>query len=60
MIQKICFIFLNPLQLDFGHWRELLSRLLASILDPFLNGGILNAYHLKLDDQVFFIPRGIL
>jgi hypothetical protein len=26
---------------------------LASILDSFLNGGILNAYHLKLDDQVF-------
>jgi hypothetical protein len=29
------------ISLDFGHWRELLSRLLASILDPFLNGGIL-------------------
>jgi hypothetical protein len=28
-------------KLDFGHWRELLSRLLTSILDSFLNGGIL-------------------
>jgi hypothetical protein len=37
-----CPIFIEKsTRLDFGYWRKLLSRLLAPILDSFLNGGIL-------------------